>query len=153
MKRISFLDIICVLFLVLFVYAAVSKLLEFDKFYTQIAKSPLITGHQKWIVWAVPSVEIGVSMILFIPQLQRLALYCAFTIMFVFSAYIAFMLLFTPDLPCSCGGILNSMGWGAHLVFNIVFTMLAVVGIVLSNRQKKPEETQMPAVGDSQIIH
>ncbi|MDQ2656909.1 MAG: hypothetical protein M3Y60_05770, partial [Bacteroidota bacterium] len=35
------------------------------------------------------------------------------------------------ELPCSCGGVLNSLGWKAHLVFNIVFTLLSIVGIML----------------------
>jgi hypothetical protein len=103
----------------------------------QIAKSPLITGHESWIAWSVPTVEIVVAFLLFVPRVQLFALYGAFSIMFIFSIYIAFMLLFTPDLPCSCGGILNSMGWSEHLIFNIAFTLLAVLGIVLFNKQVK----------------
>jgi uncharacterized membrane protein YphA (DoxX/SURF4 family) len=137
MKKITPLDIILVLFAVLFVYAAVSKLLTFDEFKAQIGKSPLITSHVNWISWMVPTVEIIVSIWLFIPRLQLLALYSSFSLMFAFTGYIFIILNFSPYVPCSCGGILSSMGWTEHLIFNIGFTLLAVVAIVLYNRQNK----------------
>jgi uncharacterized membrane protein YphA (DoxX/SURF4 family) len=135
-KQMNLLDLILVLFAVLFVYAAVSKLLTYDEFKVQIAKSPLIMHSGWWISWVVPGFELLIALMLFVPRLQLQALYAAFFLMFIFTIYIAFMLLFTPNLPCSCGGILSSMGWKAHLIFNICFTMLAVVGIVLENREK-----------------
>jgi len=137
MKKINFLDIILVLFAVLFVYAAVSKLITYDEFKAQIGKSPLIMNHGWWISWLIPGVEISIGIMLFIPRFQVLALYGSFTLMFVFTIYIGFMLAFTPNLPCSCGGILSSMGWKEHLVFNLIFTLLAIVGIILSSRQRK----------------
>ncbi|MBT1688297.1 MauE/DoxX family redox-associated membrane protein [Dawidia soli] len=137
MKKQFILDIICVLFAVLFVYAAVSKLLTYDEFKTQIAKSPLIWHHEWWIAWFIPSLEIAIASILFVPRLQLVALYSCFTLMFIFSIYIAFMLAFTPNLPCSCGGVLNKMGWKGHLVFNIGFTLLAVYGIILLNKRNE----------------
>ena len=139
MKKISFLDVILVLFAVLFVYAAVSKLLTYDEFKVQISKSPLIMNQGWWISWAVPGIEIAISAMLFNPRLRLTALYGAFLLMFIFTIYIGFMLAFVPDLPCSCGGILSRMGWTEHLIFNIAFTLLAIVGIVLSNREKRVE--------------
>jgi hypothetical protein len=135
--KVNILDIILVLFAVLFVYAAVSKLLTYDEFKVQISKSPLIMRHGWWISWAVPTAEIVISVILFIPRLQMMALYGAFFLMFAFTLYIGFMLVFVPRLPCSCGGILSMMGWKEHFVFNIGFSILAVVGIVLLNRQRR----------------
>jgi uncharacterized membrane protein YphA (DoxX/SURF4 family) len=140
MKKINFLDVICVLFAVLFVYASVSKLMAYDEFKAQIGKSPLILHHEWWIAWFIPSLEIVIAALLFIPRLQLIGLYGCFALMFIFSIYIAFMLVFTPNLPCSCGGVLNKMGWEGHLIFNIGFMLLAVVGIVLWNREKRRED-------------
>jgi hypothetical protein len=137
MKKITLLDIILLLIAILFVYAAVSKLITYDEFKVQISKSPLITNQGWWISWAVPAAELIVAALLFVPRFQVFALYGAFFIMFVFTIYIGFMIAFTPNLPCSCGGILSKMGWTEHLIFNIVFTIIPVVGIYLSNRQQK----------------
>jgi len=139
MKKFSFLDFICILFAVLFVYAAVSKFITIDEFKAQIGKSPLITYHGWWISWFIPSIEVAIAVLLFIPKTQLTALYCAFTLMFIFTIYIGFMLAFTPTLPCSCGGILSRMGWREHLFFNIGFTFLGALGIVLHDRQKSQE--------------
>lgn len=139
MRKINFLDIICVLYAILFVYASVSKLMAYDEFRAQIGKSPLIMHHEWWIAWFVPSLELVIALMLFVPRLQLIALYGCFALMFIFTIYIAFMLIFTPDLPCSCGGVLNKLGWEGHLVFNIGFTFLAVVGIVLWNRAHRIE--------------
>jgi len=139
MKKTIFLDIICLLFAVLFVYAAVSKFMAIDEFKAQISKSPLITHHEWWISWLIPLIEVVISALLFVPRTQLVALYAAFTLMFIFTIYIGFMLAFTPNLPCSCGGILSRMGWTEHLFFNIGFTLLAVAGVILHDRQKEQE--------------
>jgi uncharacterized membrane protein YphA (DoxX/SURF4 family) len=141
MKKVNFLDIITVLFAVLFVYAAVSKLLAYDEFQAQIGQSPLLTNHVWWISWFIPFIEILVALMLFIPRLQLVALYASFSLMFMFTAYISFILTFSPFVPCSCGGILSSMGWTSHLIFNIAFTLLAIIGIFILNRKKKQSQS------------
>lgn len=136
MKKITLLDIIVFLFVVLFIYAAASKLMEFSLFKAQIGKSPLIMYYTDWIAWMVPSVEIVISLALLIPRFQLMGLFASFSLMFIFTAYIVFILYFSPYVPCSCGGILSSMGWIEHLIFNVGFTLLAVLGVVLYNRQE-----------------
>lgn len=142
MKKVNLFDIVIFLFIMLFVYAATSKVLEFNLFKAQIGKSPLIMYYVDLIAWMIPILEIMISVFLVIPRLQLIGLFASFSLMFMFSAYIAFILTFSPYVPCSCGGILNAMGWTEHLIFNICFTLLAVVGIVLYNKQKKLEEFQ-----------
>ncbi|HET7180485.1 MAG TPA: MauE/DoxX family redox-associated membrane protein [Chryseosolibacter sp.] len=135
MKKLNFLDVIVFLFMFLFIYAAVSKLVEYDLFRAQLGKSPLLTRYAGIFSWLVPGVELIVAGMLFIPRYQLTGLYGAFTLMLGFTGYIAFILTFSPYVPCSCGGILSSMGWGEHLIFNIAFTVLAFVGIVLFGRR------------------
>ena len=132
----TILDTIVLLLMVLFIYAATIKLLEYDLFKAQIGKSPLITEYAGMLSWIVPSVELIISVMLFIPKFRLFGLYCAFSLMFAFTAYIAFIITFSPYVPCSCGGILSSMGWTEHLIFNIVFTLLAVTGIVLHLKEQ-----------------
>ena len=135
MKRSNFIDIIVFLFMVLFVYAATSKLLEYDLFRAQMSRSPLITKQADTLAWLVPGAEYLTALMLFVPRFRLAGLYASFSLMFAFTAYIAFILGFSPYVPCSCGGILNSMGWTEHLVFNIFFTGLAVTGVVLAGHR------------------
>jgi uncharacterized membrane protein YphA (DoxX/SURF4 family) len=135
------LDIIVFLFMVLFLYAAASKLMEYELFKAQIGNSPLITKYAGLFSWLVPVVEILVSIMLIVPRSRLIGLYGSFSLMFAFTAYIVFILAFSPTVPCSCGGVLNSLGWTEHLIFNIAFTLLAIAGIVLQIKLEKKEVT------------
>lgn len=138
MKK-GILKVIVFLFMVLFIYAATAKLLDFTLFKAQLGKSPLITNYAALFAWTVPAVELFIAALFFVPRFWLIALYASFSLMFAFTAYIAFILTFSPYVPCSCGGILNNMGWTAHLIFNIVFTALAVWGIVLQLQLSKQQ--------------
>lgn len=134
MKFQRILDVIVFLFVLLFMYAAISKLSQFHEFQAQLSKSPLIMEYSNMLSILVPCIEILISILLLIPRVQIVGLYASFSLMFLFTAYIAFMLVFSPYVPCSCGGILSKLGWKEHLVFNGVFTLLGLIGIDLNVR-------------------
>jgi len=133
MKKIV-LDIISFLFIVLFAYAAFSKLFEYELFRAQIGKSPMITQYAPFLAWAVPGVEILICILLLFPRTRLIGFYSSFTLMYLFTGYIFMMLTFSPYVPCSCGGVLSGMGWKEHLYFNAAFTLLAVAGIYFNNK-------------------
>src|SRR5688572_19672863 len=82
-------EIIVFLFLLLFLYAACSKLTEYNKFIGQMGKSPILTNFAPILAWAVPAVEIIICLMLMITRWRLLGLYSAFTLMVVFTLYIA----------------------------------------------------------------
>lgn len=134
------LEVICILYILLFVYAAVNKFLVFDEFVIQIGQSPVLTAYAGWVAWVVPSLEILISLMLVIPRFRLLALYAAFTLMVMFTAYIFIILNFSDHIPCSCGGVLEKLGWTEHLIFNIAFVILAFIGIIIMSPQKNDVE-------------
>ncbi len=62
------------------------------------------------------------------------ALYSALALMSLFTAYIIAILNFSDTIPCSCGGVLEKMSWNEHLVFNIIFMLMAIIAIVLQTK-------------------
>ncbi|PIF71275.1 DoxX family protein [Flavobacterium sp. 2] len=124
-------QVICLLFLLLFVYAAVSKLLDFERFQVQLAQSPILSIYAHWISFFVIGVELIISVLLFMPKIKIIGLYGAFILMSTFTVYIFIVLHYSSFIPCSCGGILEKMTWDTHLLFNIGFMLLAVIAIVL----------------------
>lgn len=136
MKRKIVPEIISFLLIVLFVYAAVSKMIEFKKFSVQIGKSPLLTDVAPFVAWFIPTIEIVASLLVAFPRTRLMGLYVSFTLMVMFTAYIVAILNFTDDVPCSCGGVLEALGWTEHLIFNIVFIVLSVAAITLSSRKR-----------------
>ncbi|WP_194766507.1 MauE/DoxX family redox-associated membrane protein [Tamlana sp. I1] len=130
-QTILFTETISIVFVILFVYAAVSKFLDYEKFTIQVSQSPILTSIGHWIVFLIPTMEIVIAMLLALPRLRLLALYASYSLMVMFSTYILIILEFSPFIPCACGGILDSMGWTAHLIFNLFFVAIATIGILL----------------------
>jgi hypothetical protein len=132
LKKPIFVDIISSLLIALFVYAAVSKLLDQEKFRIELGKSPLLTSFAGWVAVMLPILEIGISIMLSFKRTRLLALYASFSLLTLFTAYLIAILQFSFYIPCTCGGVLQSMNWDTHIKFNVAFIVLAVIGILLS---------------------
>lgn len=130
------IEIISLLFILLFVYAAVSKLLEYEQFRMQIGQSPILGAYAGLLAWGVPGVEILISFLLVFPKTRLWGLYASTGLMSLFTLYIGAILYFSENIPCSCGGVLDQLGWEEHLIFNIIFLLLGLSGILLIHMQK-----------------
>ena len=132
----NIVTVTCYLFVLLFVYAAVSKLLDFNTFQNQLGQSPLLSAYAHWVVWAVPISEILIAILLCVNRFRMLGLYGFYGLMVMFTAYIIIILNFTSFTPCSCGGVLEELGWTEHLIFNIVFIVLSGISILFLSAKK-----------------
>lgn len=124
-------ETICLLYILLFIYASASKLMDFQNFKIQLGQSPLLSAFADQVAIIVPVVEILISILLLIPKYKPAGLLAAYGLMVMFTAYIFIILNYTSFVPCSCGGVLEKLGWQAHLFFNLFFVFLAVFGIFL----------------------
>jgi len=129
-----FVDLISCLVMLVFVYAAVSKLRDFEGFRTQLGQSPLLTGYTAFVSWLIPSIELLITLLFFFNATRLVALYVSYTLMVLFSGYIVAITRFSDYIPCSCGGILENMTWDQHLVFNLFFVVLTLTAILLYDR-------------------
>ena len=141
MKRVIFVEIISFLFILLFVYASLMKLMDVEQFVAQLGQSPLLMPFADFTSWFIPSVELAVAALLIFRKTRLVGLIGSFTLMVMFTAYVVVILSFASHVPCSCGGILEKMGWTEHLVFNGVFVLLSVWGVYL---QAKGQEAGKP---------
>jgi len=137
MKQNIILEIISSLIVLLFTYAAVSKLLDYETFKVQLSKSPFITQFAGVTAWALPIGEILIGIVLTFKRTRLLGLYGSLFLMTMFTAYIYAMLHYSYYIPCSCGGILSKMDWNTHLWFNAGFILLSIVGVILQTKQNK----------------
>lgn len=124
-------ETICLLYILLFIYASASKLMDFQHFKIQLGQSPLLSAFAEQVAIIVPVVEILISILLLIPKYKPAGLLAAYGLMVMFTAYIFIILNYTSFVPCSCGGVLEKLGWQSHLFFNLIFVFLAVLGIIL----------------------
>lgn len=126
---------IAILMAFIFLYATVSKVFELNKFYYQLAKSPLIPyGYNEYVGNIVLLIELIIVYLVFKNKIQY-SLLISFALMFFFSLYIGYLLYFSYFIPCSCGGILGDLSWDNHLIFNIATTILSGSAYLLYNEK------------------
>jgi len=128
--------LISMVFVFLFVYAAVTKLLDFPQFKLQLEQSTVLSGYSNLIAWMVPVSELVISFLLCFKAYRLQALYASLGLMVLFTVYIIVVLNFSDDVPCSCGGVIPDLGWNGHFLFNIGLIALALVGILFFKKYK-----------------
>lgn len=130
----SYLAIISLLTL-LFLYTGVSKLLDFEGFLHAMRIQPFPNQYAIYPSIGIPVLEIAITICFFFNRTRLLGLSGSFVLMLVFTVYAALVLLKVfPFVPCSCGGILKSLKWGPHLLFNMFFTAISFYGIVIHKK-------------------
>jgi len=139
-KKISraFVETVSLLYIILFVYAALNKLLDFENFQVQLGQSPLLSAFAGPVSYLVPVVEFVIVVLLVLPKLRYIGLLASFCLMIMFSTYIFIMLHFSPFVPCSCGGILEKLSWNQHLLFNVIFVILALAALIYIDKSESP---------------
>lgn len=128
--------VVCYLYILLFIYAAVSKLLEFEDFRIQLAQSPLLSAYAGIIAPSVIAAELLLSMLLCFKATRLSGLYCSFFMMIAFTVYIYIILNYSDFVPCSCGGIIEKLSWTQHMVFNIAFALMALAAVSQTEKEK-----------------
>jgi len=139
MKQKVTIEIICSLLILLFVYAAASKLLNYSLFLSQLKESQFLSPFASIIAWFIPTIELTISLMLTAMVTRTIGLFASFILLFLFTLYIAVMLLSGNHLPCTCGGVIQSLNWKGHLAFNLFFMALPIAGIVLEKKQLTSE--------------
>jgi hypothetical protein len=144
-------DTVSALLIFLFVYASVSKLIDHEDFTIEVGKSPLLTHFTRWVVWGIPTGELAISALLVYLPTRLTGLYFSFGILVLFTAYLLAILRFSFFIPCTCGGVLQSLNWNTHILFNCVFILLSAISILFfpaenihlsyCNRKQAPPKT------------
>jgi uncharacterized membrane protein YphA (DoxX/SURF4 family) len=137
MRKHIFVEIISSLLILLFVYTAISKLLDYRSFKLVMQRSPLIAGISIFLTWFLPVIELLAATLLLIPSWRPWGMSFSLLLMTTFTLYIAYMILFATHLPCSCGGVLSQLSWPQHLLFNITFMLIALTGYILTRNNKR----------------
>ena len=130
------LECVCALLILLFLYASISKFLDFKTFIDQMNNQPLPNSWTPFLVWSIPLLEIAISITLLFEYTRLLGLYASLVLMVIFTIYTGIVLLhFFPYIPCSCGGVIRHLTWSQHLFLNLFYVAISVLGIILQHRK------------------
>ncbi|HEU5168008.1 MAG TPA: MauE/DoxX family redox-associated membrane protein [Chitinophagaceae bacterium] len=128
-------EMIALLFIFLFTYTSVSKLLRLDNFIATLRRSPLLDHWAGAIAWFIVLAEWIIVLLLVYAPLRLWGITASLIIMLLFTFYIGYMIVAASSLPCSCGGILQELSWKDHFLLNIFLSILAALGIRGENKK------------------
>lgn len=158
-KRSSFpaitIEIIAALYVFLFLYTGISKLQDLQAMEGALRHSPLLADHAHLLSRIVPIAEILASILLIFSITRFIGLIVSTFMMLWFTIYIIYMMTHYTQLPCTCGGITESLSWRGHLLLNSAFVSLGICAICLSiyrftmiNRSSR-----IPVENSRQFVH
>jgi putative oxidoreductase len=137
MKKNS-IQVIASLLVLLFVYTAFSKLLDFSTFKDQMHNQAMKPWINELLIWLLPPVEIAAACLLLFERTRLRGFYLSAALMTGFTIYVLLVLLHVfHRVPCSCGGVLKVLGWRSHFVFNLFFMLLSFTGIYFTGRERR----------------
>ena len=132
MNTYPFVIIISILLIIMWAYAAVSKLLDLDEFKQAMATQVFPKWMGKILIWILPIAELGIVGLLLFQKTQVFGMYASFALMLLFTLYVGGAVYnIYARTPCACGGLFAKLGWKKHFRVNIFFTLLSIIGIIL----------------------
>lgn len=137
------IEMICGIFIFLFLYSAIHKWLQPEPFKITLYQSPVLSQFAPLLQFTIPLAEIGIVILLCFKRSRLWGLYGCFALMSLFVVYIVYMLFATPHLPCSCGGIIEQLTWKQHLLLNILLTSLSLFGIWTLKKINAVRQTEL----------
>jgi hypothetical protein len=138
----SFSSLVNYLTIFVFAYSAIDKTLNFDEFYIQFAKIPMIYELELWpLAYVLILIEFVIVIMLIIDKTRIFGQYFAISSLLIFTVYILTKYI-VDNNSCSCGGIFTFISIELHIVINLL--LIAGLGYSIlegekQNSQEKPK--------------
>ena len=135
-KRQILIECISALLILLFLYASMSKFMDFYTFTGEMLNQPLPHYLTRFLIWFIPITEIVLCLLLLFERTRLLGLYGSLGFMSLFTIYsIIIVLNFFGRIPCSCGGVIKRLTWRQHIILNLFFVAISISGIILQRKK------------------
>lgn len=134
MKKGFTIVLISSLLVLLFGYTAFSKIFFLASFRGLLERLPFIGNGAGVLAFAIPLAELGIVLLLLVTRTRLYGLAASIGLLFLFTIYLGLMIAFAPHLPCSCGGIISSLGWREHVLLNAGLLASCVLAIRVRKR-------------------
>jgi hypothetical protein len=145
MKRTRLLECVVLLLIGLWTYTAFSKLFAYPSTVLQLQHMPFIAPAAGFAGWLIPGTELIIAVLLVANNYRMAGLWASLVLISVFTFYLAFAMGSGEKLPCSCGGIISTLSWTGHLVFNTGVALLTAMTLLqqhyLFKRRQPPAVT------------
>lgn len=129
---------IAYLLMVLWFHTGIDKLADLSAFGSSLSRQPIPGWSVVPLTYVVPLVEIVVGSLLIAPRTRNVGYWASVGLMSAFTLYVVLgMGGILGQLPCSCSKIITHLSWKEHLIFNVVFLLLACGGVLLEYQRRR----------------
>lgn len=143
MKKLLINQTLLFLLILLWIYASLSKLINYQLARHQMLNQVFPHTAALILTWLVPVAELITGLLLCFPKSVGIGLRISLFLLSIFTAYILGGLLhFYPRMPCSCGGVIQSLSWEWHLAFNLFFLGLNFIAIIQTNKKRRSRHSE-----------
>ena len=140
MKKQVLLNLICIALIILFTYAAFSKLFSFTAFIKAMQSQPLPAWLIQLSIFVLPVIELTVPILLLPDKTRKTGLYLSLLLFMLFTAYSEAIIMHQfSHIPCSCGGLIQELSWKQHLFLNFTGMALTITAITI-HKNKLPKK-------------
>ncbi|MFD2035162.1 MauE/DoxX family redox-associated membrane protein [Belliella marina] len=116
---------------IVFIYTAVSKVYDWEGTRRSLYNQVFPIWFAEALLYVIPALELVIAAMLLSKNTAKSGLLLSVILMALFTGYVGLIMTGVfGRVPCSCGGVISSLGWGEHLVFNIVLMGIGVVGLI-----------------------
>lgn len=146
MNRHAITNICAALLILLFVYTGIYKIMAPGIMEMDLSKpeQPEILKKLSTVLsYGIPLAELIIVLLLLFSKYRKIGFLSAFALMLVFTGYVVYILYNYHkgiQRPCTCGGIFRKLSWENHLIVNIFFTSIALIGFVYTKRNMENKE-------------
>lgn len=130
----------------LYVYAAASKLADPGAFGRELHRQPFPPEAADALLYLLPLSELAAAGMLLFGRTLSTGLKLSLVLLVFFTGYILLAVLgYWQHIPCACGGIISRLTWGQHLVFNCLFIALNLIALHIHQQGEAGNPRPNPA--------
>lgn len=120
-------------FLILvFGYTGLDKLIRWKANWGSFHNQPVPPELAEFLAYAVPISELLIALLLIFSSSRWWGFLASTLLLTVFTTYVGLIWAGAfPQVPCSCAGILESLGWAEHFWLNLGLIGISVLGLKL----------------------
>jgi hypothetical protein len=126
------------LLVILWTYAAVSKLFDFQR-YKWVMQHQLFSRELSLLlVWLIPASELLAVLLLMIRPFKIYGLILSEILLLAFTGYVGGITMHLFErVPCACGGIISNASWQFHFLLNISFLTLTSISLLIHFKERR----------------
>lgn len=137
-SRYTISDIAAALLILLFIYTVLSKLSDLEFFQYQLDNQIFSASLSKILFYLLPLSQILAIVLLYIKRYRMIGFIYSLGLLSIFTIYILLIIRnYFDRIPCICGGVITTISWEGHFVFNLFFLGIAILGFVYLIKERR----------------